>query len=78
MTAERLHNMLKMLADATGGGSGPGSTSATGGVGGAAGDVFNYDMTLTQLRGHLASLMDREVIEYIDGSYQLVPPVEAR
>jgi len=68
MTGERLHGMLKMLADATGGGSSAGSAA-----GGSAGDgVFCYDMTLPQLRAHLGLLIDKELIEYIDGSYQLV------
>lgn len=83
MTGERLHNMLKMLSDATGGSSSSNAVSVTGGgsaAGGgkgqgstAAGEgVFNYDMTLSQLRTHLSGLIEREIIEYVDGSYQLL------
>lgn len=64
MTVDRIHEMLKILSIATGG-SANGSNSNNQ-------DIFNYDLNPTQLRNFLNTLIDKNLIEYIDGSYQLI------
>lgn len=67
MTGDRLHNMLKMLSEATGGSTNKNSILLNNSE-----NVFNYNMNITQLKNYLNTLIDKEIIEYVDGSYQLM------
>jgi len=61
MTLERLFSMLKMLSEASDG-NGASNNGNT---------IFSFDMTQIQLRNHMSLMVERELVEYFDGTYSL-------
>ena len=67
MTIDRLHTMLQMISDATGGSASNNQPTA----GNGHSDMFNYALSISELRQLLLDLIDREIIECVNGEYYL-------